>query len=270
MSKNFDILAIDDEQVILASIVKLCSSENLSVDTVMDAIKGLARLEKNDYRLIICDIMMPEMDGFQFLKHVYEKRLETPVIITTGFSTVENAVKSLSRGAIDFLPKPFTVDELLSVVLRGLKYDEIVGTQEMQDIDAKKITPQQIAFVSCPSDYLCLGYASWAAVEQDGSVKMGVTDLFLKTVSTITEIDFFNVEEEVIQGNTCAHTITEDHMTHQVLAPLTGRIIKINDRLKTNINIIDKDPYFEGWLYTIIPSDLDYEIDRLAQGITER
>jgi glycine cleavage system H lipoate-binding protein len=59
-------------------------------------------------------------------------------------------------------------------------------------------------------------------------------------------------------------------MTHQVLSPLTGRIIRRNDKLGSNINIIDKDPYFEGWLYTIIPSDLDYEIERLTQGITER
>jgi FixJ family two-component response regulator/glycine cleavage system H lipoate-binding protein len=268
MSKAFDILAIDDEEVILASIAKLCSAENLKVDTVIDAIKGLRQLEKNSYRLIVCDIMMPEMDGFTFLKHLYEKRLEIPVIITTGFSTVENAVKSLSRGAIDFLPKPFTVEELLSVVMRGLKYAEIVTTQEMQDIDAKKITPQQIAFVSCPADYLCLGYASWAAVEQDGTVRMGVTDLFLRTVATITGIDFFNVEEEVIQGNTCAHAVTEDHMTHQVLAPLTGRIIKRNEKLGSKISIIDKDPFFEGWLYTVIPSDLDYELERLTQGIT--
>jgi len=269
MKRKFDILAIDDEEVILASIVKLCSAENLRVDSVLDAKEGLNKLDKNDYRLIICDIMMPEMDGFQFLEFLYKNRIETPVIITTGFSTVENAVKSLARGAIDFLPKPFTVDELLSVVFRGLKYQEIISSQEMIDVDAKKITPQQVAFVSCPANYLCLGYASWAVVEGAGSVKIGVTDLFLKTVATIKKIDFFNLDEEVVQGNTCAFARTEDQMTHQLLAPLTGRIIKKNDKLGRDINIIDKDPYFEGWLYTIIPSDLDYEIDRLTQGVVE-
>jgi len=269
MKRNFDILAIDDEQVILASIVKLCSAENLKVDTVMDAKKGLDKLDRNSYRLIICDIMMPEMDGFEFLKYLYENQIETPVIITTGFSTVENAVKSLSRGAIDFLPKPFTFDELLSVVIRGLKYEEIITSQELQDIDAKKITAQQMGFVSCPADYLCLGYSSWASVGEAGSARIGVTDLFLKTVSAIKKIDFFNLEEEVIQGNTCAYARTDDQMVHQILTPLTGRIIKMNDKLAENIEIIDKDPYFGGWFYTIIPSDLDYEIERLAKGIME-
>jgi len=102
MKKKYDILAIDDEQVVLDSIVKLCSADDFKVDPVMDANKGLHNLKNNEYRLIICDIMMPEMDGFQFLSHIYKNRINTPAIITTGFSTVENAVNSLAQGAINF------------------------------------------------------------------------------------------------------------------------------------------------------------------------
>ena len=263
MKRKFDILAVDDEQVVLDAIIKLCSADNLKVDTVMDAKMALTKLNKNEYRIIICDIMMPEMDGFQFLNYINEKQIETPVIITTGFSTVENAVKSLSKGAIDFLPKPFTFDELLSVVFRGLKYGEFKNSKEIKDIDAKT-TNSKMTFVSCPDEYLCLGYSSWAVIENSGSVKVGVTDLFVKTVSAINKIDFFNLDEEIVQGNTCAHALTDDQMIHQIMTPLTGRIIKMNENVMKDINIIAKDPYFNGWLYTIIPSDLDYEIKRLA------
>ena len=83
-----------------------------------DAAKAINNAD-ND--LIICDIMLPDIDGFEFLEKLHSMEIKTPVIITTGFSTVENAVKSLYSGAIDFLPKPFTFDELISNIKRGLK-----------------------------------------------------------------------------------------------------------------------------------------------------
>ena len=98
---------------------------------------------------------------------------------------------------------------------------------------------------------------------------MGVTDLFLKTITSIENIEFFNMDEEIIQGNTCAHAITDDQMVHQIMSPITGRIVKINNDLKVDINTIVKDPYFNGWLYTIIPSDLEYEIKRLTDNLME-
>jgi len=268
MKKKYDILAIDDEQVVLDSIVKLCSADDFKVDPVMDANKGLHNLKNNEYRLIICDIMMPEMDGFQFLSHIYKNRINTPAIITTGFSNVENAVNSLAQGAIDFLPKPFTIDELLSVVYRGLNYGKIINSSEKMDTDAKEVS-SKTKYVSCPAEYLSLGYSSWAVLEKTGSVKVGVTDLFLKTITSIENIEFFNMDEEIIQGNTCAHAITDDQMVHQIMSPITGRIVKINSDLKVDINTIVKDPYFNGWLYTIIPSDLEYEIKRLTDNLME-
>lgn len=265
--KNFDILVIDDEQVILGSVVKLCSADGLTVDTVLNANEGLNKMRKNEYRLVICDIMMPEMDGFQFLDYISENKITTPIIITTGFSTVENAVKSLTEGAIDFLPKPFTADELLSVVHRGLNYGAIFNKQNQQNPNGKDSFPQ--LYVPCPADYLKLGYSSWAFVEETGSVKIGITDLFLKTISTVEKIDFFNLDEEIIQGNNCAFAITDDQMIHQIMAPMSGKIIKINEKLQNDINILAKDPYHEGWLYLIIPSEFDFEIKRLSPGNAE-
>lgn len=125
MAKQFDILVVDDESVIINAVDKICSAEGLKVDTSPDAGGALAKVEKNSYRLIISDIMMPDIDGFQFLDTLLKMKINTPVIITTGFSTVENAVKSLYNGAIDFIPKPFSADELLSSVSRGLKYVDI-------------------------------------------------------------------------------------------------------------------------------------------------
>ena len=114
-----DILVVDDEQVILDAVVKICSLDDYSVHTAISVHEAFSYLEKNTYSLIICDIMMPEIDGFEFLDELNKRKITSPVIMATGYSTVENAVKSLYNGAIDFIPKPFTADELLNSIKRG-------------------------------------------------------------------------------------------------------------------------------------------------------
>ncbi|MDX1409558.1 MAG: response regulator, partial [Saprospiraceae bacterium] len=68
MSKQFDLLVIDDEQVILDAITRVCSSAGWRVQSALDAAAGLEELAASQTRLIICDIMLPGMDGFQFLE----------------------------------------------------------------------------------------------------------------------------------------------------------------------------------------------------------
>jgi len=106
MTKDEKILVIDDEQVILNAVTRIGSAEGLNVDSDNDAASALKKLSHKEYSLILCDIMMPQMDGFAFLDEMQKRKILTPVIMITGYSTVENAVKSLYKGAIDFVPKP--------------------------------------------------------------------------------------------------------------------------------------------------------------------
>ena len=103
MSKKTKILLIDDEQVILDAVSKIASLERWEVDTVMNVKDGLDKLNGDKYSLILSDIMMPDKDGFQLLEELYAKQINIPVIMITGYSTVENAVKSLYHGAVDFI-----------------------------------------------------------------------------------------------------------------------------------------------------------------------
>ncbi len=267
MKKHFDILVVDDEQVIIEAVDKICSSEKYTVDSSLDAIEALKKIDANNYKIIVCDIMMPEMDGFEFLDQLHDKKLDIPVIMTTGFSTMENAVKSLYKGAIDFIPKPFTVDEILNSIIRGLKYLEI---QERIKSLKEKNDNSTIVYVTCPSKYFRLGYSSWIAIENSGSALVGVTDLFLKTISIINKAETFKIDDEVVQGSPMAFISTNDELTHTLLSPITGRIIEINQKLENNISIIEKDPYFEGWFYRIIPSDFEYELKNLTACSSDR
>lgn len=75
--------------------------------------------------------MMPDGDGFEILEAVKKKKEDSALIMATGFSTVENAVNSLYKGAVSFIPKPFTVDELLSTVYRVNNFQKIMGKQKL-------------------------------------------------------------------------------------------------------------------------------------------
>jgi CheY-like chemotaxis protein/glycine cleavage system H lipoate-binding protein len=263
MDKQINILVIDDEQVIIDSVTKLCSAEGWQVDSALDAISGLKKLERKNYNLIICDIMMPDMDGFQFLEETRSRNIKTPIIITTGYSTVENAVKSMNSGAIDYLAKPFTVEELVSIVQRGLNYGKIMEASSNLSIN-------MMHFVPCPAKYYRFGYSTWANIEADGSLKIGVTDLFLRTINKITRIELFNPEQEIVQGNIYAHIETDDQLIHSILSPITGKIIEQNQSILSDFNLLEKDPYFKGWMYTIIPSDLEYELNHLTPCSSDR
>jgi CheY-like chemotaxis protein/glycine cleavage system H lipoate-binding protein len=262
--KQWDILVIDDEQVIIDAVVKICSAENFSVDSAIDAQAALAKLVKNSYRLIICDIMMPGMDGFEFLDVIRERRIYSPVIMTTGFSTVDNAVRSLYSGAIDFIPKPFTSDELLNAVIRGMKYIEIQSLLKNQKDNSSVI------YVPCPAKYYRLGYSSWASEESTGSILIGATDLFIKTIENFSSIDLLTIDEELIQGNSCAFFKDQSERIYPLLSPITGRILEINSKIVKDKTLLEKDPYFEGWLYRLIPSDSEYELKKLINCSSDR
>jgi glycine cleavage system H lipoate-binding protein len=201
--------------------------------------------------------MLPEIDGFKFLELLNQKGINIPVIMTTGYSTMENAVKSLHKGAIDFIPKPFTADELCSAINRGLKYIEIKDSE-------KDKSKEDISFVPCPPKYYRLGYSTWICKDKSGAVLLGTTDLFLKTIQSVKSIELLNAEEEVVQGSYCATLISDDAIHHPVLAPLSGRIIDYNSQIPVQPSLLEKDPYFDGWLYRIIPSDFEYEMKNLV------
>jgi FixJ family two-component response regulator/glycine cleavage system H lipoate-binding protein len=267
MIKSADILVIDDEQVIVDAVIKICSLESYSAEAVLSVKHALEKIHKHKYSIIICDIMMPDGDGFQVLNELQINNIGIPLIMMTGYSTVENAVNSLYQGAIDFIPKPFTVDELLSSVFRAQKYQAILEKQKQSSVKNKQV---ELYYVDCPSKYSRLGHSSWMVEERDGSVLFGVCDIFLKTIDSVVEIEFLENEEEIAQGISCLTIKSSDDRLHKILSPVSGRIIEVNESLKLNPSKIEKDPYFDGWVYRIIPADLGYEIKKLIPCSSDR
>ncbi len=265
--KKYDILVIDDEEVIIDAVKRIAGGEGFKIDSSLSAKAALDKLSEREYNLIITDIMMPEMDGFQFLDELEKRKLKIPVVITTGYSTVEMAVKSLAKGAIGYIPKPFTLEELLSVIYRGIEFKKIeeeISKEQFNQSDSS------IIYVPCPPKYYRLGYNSWINIDNEGSVFVGVSDMYLKTIKTLKSITLRGFEEKITQGDICAAFESEDEMVHYLLSPVSGMIIEPNEKLKEDATLIEKDPYFEGWLYRIIPSDLDFELKNLVSCSSDR
>jgi CheY-like chemotaxis protein/glycine cleavage system H lipoate-binding protein len=260
MKTDTEILVIDDEEVILEAVKKIAASEDLKSDTCLNVKDALANLNEKTYQLIICDIMMPDVDGFELLKIVKQKKISTPVVITTGFSTLENAVKALYEGAVGFIPKPFTIEELISIIKRGIEYGKLFGNKYVTVNNGNNI----MEFVPCPPKYYRLGNESWMNKAEEGLVVIGITDLFLKSIGMIEEIEFMNTEEEIYQGGTCLKITDNRESEHQLLSPISGKIIDINNKLVEQHSLLEKDPYFEGWIYKMVPSNLEDDMENIT------
>lgn len=267
MKKDFDILVIDDEKIVLNAVTKICAFEKYSIDTASDGIEALDKIHNKKYGLVLCDIMMPEMDGFKFLEEFRKKNSITPIIITSGFSTNDYAVKALHDGALDFLPKPFTFEELSNTIHRGMNYYKL--NEEIAD-GLRVSGKTHSLYVACPPQYYRLGYLSWARLSDDGTAEIGIVNLFFELIESTKNLRLQKEESKIFQGNYCMTIIDSSDNEHSVPSPLSGKIIEINNKVIENINLLGKDPYFEGWIYRIIPSNIEYELKQLTPCSSDR
>jgi DNA-binding NtrC family response regulator len=116
------ILVIEDEEKYRRVIGLHLSSLGYQVRAVGTAEEGLKQAgAEPGVDLVLTDLKLPGMDGLAFLEQLHAQSLHTPVIVMSAFGTVENAVEAMKKGAVDFLPKPFSLDHLTVVVEKALE-----------------------------------------------------------------------------------------------------------------------------------------------------
>ena len=118
MSTMKKVLVIEDEEIIRKSIIHILHQENYTVFSASNGQQGLDLAKKKHPDLILCDIMMPKIDGFQVLEKMKRIRTEfpTPFIFISGLSERENLRHGMELGADDYITKPFSRQELLNAV----------------------------------------------------------------------------------------------------------------------------------------------------------
>ena len=120
MTEQNNILIVDDEPKICQFLEVLLRREGYRVGSVFNAADALVVVEKGPYDLIITDLKMPGMDGFELIGRLKQIRNDIPIIMITGYATVETAVKAMRYGVDDYVTKPFNVEELRKVIARAL------------------------------------------------------------------------------------------------------------------------------------------------------
>jgi DNA-binding NtrC family response regulator len=135
---NPRILVVDDELVVCESCQRILEEEGYEVEIALSGQEAFVKMRESPFEIVITDLKMPAIDGMDVLKHVRKEYPDTIVIMITGFSTVETAVEAMKLGAFDYIPKPFTPDEVSVVVKkalekRSLQLENIYLRQELQE-----------------------------------------------------------------------------------------------------------------------------------------
>ena len=126
MENKYKILIIDDEEVVLDSCSEILAGGNYHMATAADGTVGLKLVQEFLPDLVFVDLKMPGISGFEVLEKICAFDPTIVTIVITGYATVNSAVEAMKKGAYDFLPKPFTPDELRLIARRGLEKRTLV------------------------------------------------------------------------------------------------------------------------------------------------
>jgi len=115
------ILVIDDEEIVGESLRKIFSREDYEIETAYNGQEGIRKARSESFDLMIVDLKMPDISGLDVISAIKEEQPDAMIIMITGYSAVDSAVRALKTGAFDYIPKPFTPDEISAVVESALE-----------------------------------------------------------------------------------------------------------------------------------------------------
>nr|MBC8428899.1 sigma-54-dependent Fis family transcriptional regulator [FCB group bacterium] len=139
MSKNnikkYHILVIDDDSNITESLRDVLEFSGYSCDTALTGAEGLKKLRgKSPYDLLITDVRLPDISGIEILEKAGKKYPFMPVVVITGFSSIENTKEALKKGAVDYIPKPYKTETVLSSIKRIFAYSNSISPGRLSPI----------------------------------------------------------------------------------------------------------------------------------------
>jgi len=118
---KFRAIVVDDEPVVCEAVKAILETENLEVFVTTSSLKAIDYIRDNNYDIIISDIKMPEMDGFELYEKVRDFASDSVFILITAYGTISSAVEAIKKGIYDYIQKPFTPDEVRIPIRRALE-----------------------------------------------------------------------------------------------------------------------------------------------------
>ena len=124
------ILIVDDEKGLRFGTQRLLEDEGFDVDTAENGVEGIKLGTTYDYDVAVIDMKMPDIDGLDVLREIKKANPATVCFIATAYASYDTAIESTRLGALSYIPKPFTPDELLNQVQQGLKQRLLIKESE--------------------------------------------------------------------------------------------------------------------------------------------
>ena len=210
------ILVIEDERDLNRIITKHLKKNNYSVDRCFDGQEALDFISYSEYDLIITDIMMPNVDGYEFIDKLRANKNNTPVIMLTAKDTLEDKIVGLDSGADDYIVKPFEFDELLArirVLMRrnyGLATNIIQIEEVTLDLAKKQVTKSGEIIDLTGKEYEVLEYLmkNKGSILSRDQILNHVWDYEYEGASNIVDVIIKNIRKKLDrgEGNTIIYT----------------------------------------------------------------
>jgi CheY-like chemotaxis protein len=263
------ILAVDDEEIVLDSFRRILVLAGYSIDTVETGPEALGLVQKNNYDFVFTDLKMPEMDGIEVTKAAKHLRPDIDVIVITGYASIESAVETMKYGAMDYVQKPFTEDELVAFVNKSLirRQDRIEKTTKPV---VHLITPSIGESTSkhefnVPAGVFISPAHNWVSLELNGMVRVGIDDFTQKILGKIDMIGLPNKGQKIKRGESI-FSIKQGSRTMTFPSPITGKVVSVNMDLNERIEYINMKPYELGWMCSIESTNLNEDLKNLKIG----
>ena len=210
------ILVVEDERDLNRIITKHLKKNNYSVDSCFDGQEALDFISYSEYDLIITDIMMPNVDGYEFIDKLRANKNNTPVIMLTAKDTLEDKIVGLDSGADDYIVKPFEFDELLArirVLMRrnyGLATNIIQIEEITLDLAKKQVAKSGEIIDLTGKEYEVLEYLmkNKGSILSRDQILNHVWDYEYEGASNIVDVIIKNIRKKLDrgEGNTIIYT----------------------------------------------------------------
>ncbi len=166
-------LVVDDEPNICDAVKRALERVGYPVETAPDAQSALKSLERGTTDLVLCDIKLPGMDGMELLDRIKESHPGMLVIMITGYASIESAVAAIKHGATDYLPKPFTPDQLRHTVAKALEQKRLAEENAFLKGELKQLFGEPVVVGRSPAMQRLFSLAQTVAATDSSVLILG-------------------------------------------------------------------------------------------------
>ena len=197
-------LIVEDEPRLLDSLTRALREEGYAVDKAATGEEGLSKAKTNDYDVVVLDVMLPRLDGWQVLAELRQTR-PTPVLMLTGRDTLQDRVRGLDGGADDYLVKPFDLPELLArlrALIRraaGQTHPKVILGEVTLDTGTRTVTRAGQVVALTAREYSLLEYLALhrGAVVSRTELFEHLFDEHDQTLSNLLDVHVFSIRRKL-------------------------------------------------------------------------